>query len=296
MTLSLSLGIVGALLASLLYSVGAALQALEARRAPPEYALSTTLLRRLVVRPLWIVGTLCVLGGWLLQAGSLLLAPVTVVQPVLAVGLVSLIFIGVRVLGEEVGRRELLAVGAIVAGVVGLVLTGPGQSADHADTTVLAPAMAGLGLLALAPYALRSSTPQLVLIVLSAGLAFALCGLATSFAGDAAAAGRWTVLVIWLAVSGAGALLALVSEMTAFQRAPVTRVFPVVLVVQIVVAVGLAPVLGGESWAGDSLAVAGLAASLAMVAGGALALIGAPAVGGALATDRGRSEEVGGLC
>ncbi len=283
------LGIAGALVASLLYSVGAALQALEARRAPQEYALSTTLLRRLVVRPVWVGGTLCVVGGWALQAASLLLAPVTVVQPVLAAGLLSLIVIGVRVLGEQVGRRELLAVGAIIAGVVGLVLTGPGQSADHADAAVLAPAMAGLALLALAPYALRSSGPQLALIVLSSGLAFALCGLATSFAGDAAAAGSLGMLVVWLAVTGAGALLALTSEMTAFQRAPVTRVFPVVLVVQIVVAVGLAPVLGGESWPQDALSVVGLAASLAVVASGALALIGTRAVGAALATDSGEA-------
>lgn len=282
MTSSILLGAAGALGASLLYSVGAALQALEARRTPTEYALRTTLLRRLLVRPVWIGGTLCVLCAWLLQAGSLLLAPVTVVQPILAVGLVPLIAIGIRVLGEEVGRREVLAAGAIIAGVVGLVLTGPSQSADQVGPAVLAPAMAGLGLLALAPYALRSSGPQLVLIVLSSGLAYALCGLATSFAGDAATGGRWWALGLWLTVTGAGAVIALVSEMTAFQRAPVTQVFPVILVVQIVVAVGLAAVLGGESWAGDPLAVVALAASLAVVGSGAVALIGTRAVEAAL--------------
>ena len=64
------------------------------------------------------------LGGWSLQAGSLLLAPVTVVQPTLAIGVVFLLVIGVRVLGEDIGRREVVAVGAIVAGVTGLAALG----------------------------------------------------------------------------------------------------------------------------------------------------------------------------
>lgn len=273
----------GALGSSLLYSVGAALQALEARRAPEEYALSVSLLRRLVVRRLWILGTLCVLGGWSLQAGSLLLAPVTVVQPTLALGLVFLLVIGVRMLGEEVGRREVLAVGAIVVGVIGLALTGPGQSADVADPVVLVPVMGGLGLLALAPYALRRSGGQLALVVVSGGLAYAFCGLSTSFTGAAATDGRWWSLLLWLAVTGAGAIVGVVSEMTAFQRAPVTHVFPVILVVQMAVAVGLAPLLVGESWAGTP--IVGLAASLAVVAGGAAALIGTSGVGAALATN-----------
>ena len=46
MTISLLLGVGGTVGSSLLYSVGAALQALEARRAPEEYALSVALLRR----------------------------------------------------------------------------------------------------------------------------------------------------------------------------------------------------------------------------------------------------------
>jgi len=281
-TFSLLLGVLGALCSSLLYGGGAALQALEARRAPQEYALSVALLRRLVVRPLWIMGTVCVVLGWSLQAGSLLLAPVTIVQPTLAVGLVFLLVIGVRVLGEKVGRREVLAVGAIVAGVVGLALSGPGQSSDVADPVVLAPVMAVVGLLALVPYALPRSGGQLALVVVSGGLGYAFCGLSTSFMGAAATDGSWWALLLWLGMAGAGAAVALISEMTAFQRAPVTHVFPVILVVQIAVAVGLAPLLLGESWAGTP--VAGLVASLAVVAAGAVSLIGTTGVGAALAT------------
>lgn len=82
-----------------------------------------------------------------------------------------------------------------------------------------------------------------------------------------------------------GAVVALIGEMTAFQRAPVTRVFPVILVTQIVVAVGLAPLLGGESWQGTAAAVVGLAASLAVIVAGAASLVGTSAVGAAIQTE-----------
>jgi drug/metabolite transporter (DMT)-like permease len=218
----------------------------------------------------------------LLQTGSLTAIPVTVVQPILAIGLVALIAIGSRLLGEDVTRGEVLGVTAIIVGVVGLVLLGPGQSSNQASPVVLAVVIGGLGLLALAPYALRSSTPQLVL---SAGLAFAVCGIANSFAGQVFDEGNWGWLAIWLAVIAAGAVVALIGEMTAFQRAPVTRVFPVILVTQIVVAVGLAPLLGGESWQGSPVAVVGLAASLAVTVGGAASLVGTSAVGAVLKTE-----------
>lgn len=243
----------GALAASLLYSVGAALQALEAQRAPPEDALRASLLRRLVGRPVWIGGTACVVVAWALQAGSLLFAPVTVVQPILALGLVALIVIGARVLDEQTSRREILAVAAIVVGVVGLVLTAPGDSGGQADPVVLAPAMAGLGLLALAPYALRSSGPQLVLVVL------AVVRLRVVRTGNVVRGRR----PVGGAVVGAPALAGRDrrgGRPRAGQRddrvsTPVTRVFPVILVVQIVVAVGLAPLLGrgelGGHAAGD---------------------------------------------
>lgn len=284
MTLPLLAGVLGALCSSVFYSIGAALQALEARRIPDSDALHTSILRKLVSRPRWLIGTGCVLSGWGLQAASLLVAPVTIVQPTLAVGLISLLAIGVRLLGEPVGRREVLAVLAIVAGVTGIALSAPPQSGDHADPAILALALSGFVLVALAPYALRSSgRPLGGLVILSGGLAYATCGFATSFAGDAAfGSGKLGVLAFWLAVTLVGALIGLISEMTAFQHAPVTHVFPVILVIQIVVSVLLAPLLAGESWGDLPVAGLGLAASIAVVTGGAAALVGTPALGAAL--------------
>src|SRR3954453_1112499 len=73
--------------------------------------------------------------------------------------------------------------------------------------------------------------------------------------------------------------------MTALQGRSAIRVFPVVLVVQIVVAVLLAPLLAGESWSPDPLVVVVLVVSLVVVAFATRALAGAGAVGRAVAPD-----------
>src|SRR5437762_1787476 len=95
-------GVVAAVAASALYAVGIALQALEARVAPVEQALRLSLFRRLVTRPIWLMGTGLGLVGWALQAFALTHAPLTLVQPLLGVSLVFLLGIAVWRLGERV--------------------------------------------------------------------------------------------------------------------------------------------------------------------------------------------------
>src|SRR2546428_9787648 len=105
----LLLGLLAAFGAAGLYSAGIALQALEARQIAKEHALRIGLLWRLVRRPRWLLGITLDLGGWALQALALALAPLTLVQPALAGGLVFLLMIGPGLLGEPVGRREVMA-------------------------------------------------------------------------------------------------------------------------------------------------------------------------------------------
>src|SRR3954471_15682365 len=144
---SLLLGIVAACTASSLYNVGLAVQALDAREAPDDEGLRPTLLVRLVRRRRWLLGTGLNLVGWPLHAAALLLAPLTVVQPSLAFGLVLLLVVGSRHLGERVGARELAAIASILTGVVLLGAVAPDVSTRHAGaiplTCVLA-AIAGM--------------------------------------------------------------------------------------------------------------------------------------------------------
>jgi drug/metabolite transporter (DMT)-like permease len=260
------------------YSVGVILQSLEARQIPPSDALRLSLLKQLLRRRRWLIGTLCVLLGWLLQAAALALAPITVVQPALAAGLFVLLIAGTRLSDERVGRREVLAVVAISVGVAGLGLASP-KNADggHAAAAIMGPALAGFAAVALVPYVLRRrSLPALV--VLSAGLAYACSGFMTKFVADAFSRSELLAGAAWLGGTAVAAGVGLTSEMTALQRRSAIRVFPGVLVIQIVVAVLLAPVLAGEKWSANPALLAVLGVSLAVVAVGTAVLASAGAV------------------
>jgi len=284
---TLAFGVLAALASALLYGGGVALQAIEARKMPESDSLRPLLLRHLATRRRWIIGTACVLAAWVMQALALLLAPLTVVQPALAVSIVALLFIGFRWFGQTVRRREVLAALAIAIGVGGLVATSPGYSDAHGEPLVLTIGLTALGIAALIPFALRRRHPGGGLVALSAGLAYAWTALATKFAADGLSSGAVGVALLWVAATAVAALAGLLSEMTALQRRSAIRVFPVVLVVQILVAVLLAPLLAGEGWSPDPLVVAGLGLSLAVVAAGTRALAGATAVEAAIASENG---------
>src|SRR3982751_6818509 len=141
-----ALGIACAVGASLLYNVSIALQALEVRDTSDELSLRVSLLGRLLRNRRWLGATVLGFLGWPLEIVALLLAPLTVVQPCLVSGLVVLLWLGVTRLGERPGRREYLAVAAIVAGVAGVAWAAPERTTDHAETAMLALA---LGLVAI---------------------------------------------------------------------------------------------------------------------------------------------------
>src|SRR4051812_6681179 len=103
-------GIASAAVAAACFDRGLAARALDAREVPPEYGLRPRLLTRLVRRRRWLAGTAVAFAGWPFHLLALGLAPLSLVQPTLALGLVLLLFLGHRVLGERVGGAEIAAV------------------------------------------------------------------------------------------------------------------------------------------------------------------------------------------
>src|ERR1700722_9335890 len=124
----LILGILAAIGASVFYSLGIALQAMDAKEAPREEHLRLALVWGLVKRGRWMLGTGLSILGWPLQVIALLLAPLVVVQPALAGGLLVLMFLAQRMLGEHAGRTEHVAMIAIALGVAGAGLFAPPRS------------------------------------------------------------------------------------------------------------------------------------------------------------------------
>jgi hypothetical protein len=102
--LSLLIGILAATGASTLYSLGIGVQAIDARATSQRHTLRISLLGQLLRRGRWLAGTAMTALGWPLQIVALLFAPLEVVQPALAIGLLVLLALGERMLGERPGR------------------------------------------------------------------------------------------------------------------------------------------------------------------------------------------------
>ncbi|HEY5977167.1 MAG TPA: hypothetical protein VIT85_04875 [Solirubrobacterales bacterium] len=278
-----ALGIVAAVGASLLYNTSIALQALEARDVPGEHSLRPSLIGRLLRNRRWLGATAIGFVGWPLEIVALMLAPLTVVQPCLASGLILLLWLGVSKLGETPGSREYLAVAAIVTGVIGVALVAPERSTDHADTIVIALALFIVAIPIALPYLLRGRAIAAgTIAVISAGAGYAWTAIASKLLTDELAAGALLVAAAWLATAAITEGLALLSEMSALQQRPATRVAPVMFAVQVLLPVLLAPLIFNESWGQTPLDGAVLVAFMCAAVSGTVLLAGSPAVGAVL--------------
>ncbi|HET6998518.1 MAG TPA: hypothetical protein VFI03_08010 [Solirubrobacterales bacterium] len=280
----LALGIVAAVGASVLYNTSIALQALEVRGVAHEHSLRPSLIGKLLRNRRWLGATVLGLVGWPLEIVALLLAPLTVVQPCLVSGLVVLLWLGATKLGEAPGRREFLAVAAIVAGVAGVAWAAPERTTDHAGTAAIALALVLVAIPIAAPYALRGRRTSVgTLAVVSAGFGYAWTAIASKLLTDELAAGLLLVAIAWLATAIASEALALLSEMSALQQRPATHVAPVMFAVQVLVPVTLAPLIFGESWGDTPLGGAALVFFMAVALAGTTLLAGSRAVGAVIA-------------
>jgi hypothetical protein len=276
----LTLGILAAVGASALYNTSIALQALEARGVSRDHSLRPSLLGKLLRNRRWLGATVLGLLGWPLEIAALLLAPLTVVQPCLASGLILLLWLGATRLGERPGLREGAAVGAIVLGVAGVALAAPERTTDHAGAAAIALALALVAIPIAAPYALRGRAAAFgTLAVVSAGCGYAWTAIASKLLTDELAAGTLLVAIAWLATAAASEGLALLSEMSALQRRPATHVAPTMFAVQVLVPVVLAPLIFSESWGSTPLGGAVLVGSMAVAVAGTTLLAGSRAVG-----------------
>jgi drug/metabolite transporter (DMT)-like permease len=280
----LVLGIAAAVGASCLYNTSIALQALEAREVSGEHSLRPSLIGKLVRNRRWLGATGLGLLGWPLEIIALLLAPLTVVQPCIASGLILLLWLGATRLGERPGGREWVAVTAIIVGVAGVAWAAPERTTDHAGSGAIALALALVAIPIAAPYLLRGRAASLgLLAVVSAGFGYAWTAIASKLLTDELAAGAVIVAVAWLATAAASEGLALLSEMSALQRRPATHVAPVMFAVQILVPVLLAPLIFGESWSATPLGGTALVAFMAVAVAGTSLLAGSRAVGAVIA-------------
>ena len=267
------LGILLAAAASSCFNLAIVVQAREARAVGREHSMQLSLLAQLARRRRWLAGLALSALAVPLQTLALTLAPLSMVQPADAVGLLVLLVAGSVMLGERVGRREILCVGAIAAGVLFVTLAGAAHSHSSASALTLALVLGPLVLLAVTPYLLRGRGLPSWSMVAGAGLAFAIGAFALKLIADAVSTGEWLALAGAGALAGAMALLGMSGEMSALQVRPVAAVAPVIFAIELGVPVVLGPLVGGESWPTEPARLASLLCGLALTIGGAVMLM-----------------------
>lgn len=174
MSVSVDVGLVLALLTAF-GSVAGFLYKFRGAREAPAVELrhpwrSTVELFRSPVYSLGIGIAFC---SWAVHVGALALAPISLVQSVIAGGLVLLTVVADRLFGIEVTRRELIGVGLMAAGLAFLAATLDGDAASahsHYAPGTLAIFLAVVGVAGLA-LAVRPRRPALLAV--SAGLLWA---------------------------------------------------------------------------------------------------------------------------
>lgn len=228
-----------ALLAAVLYGVGAAFEHHQAASAPDSSAGRPRLIGLLVRQPLWLLGIAAQIGGFAAHAVALRSGSLTTVQMIVAAELiVSVAIVRVRS-GQPLPRTAWAAGGAVVAGITAfLALTSRVSSGNLGQghwqaAAELGAATAGIAAIVTAIVGLSAAgRHRALLLAMAAGLADACVAVATMALsreaghGIAAVAGSWPLYV--LVVGGLGSVLL---TQTAYQAARPMITLPVIATV-----------------------------------------------------------------
>jgi hypothetical protein len=117
-------GVAAALMANTLYSLGFVLEK-RALTSLPEVSIRqpARLLRLVLGSPLWIGGSLALASGFGAQLVVYRTLPIAAAQGIFVSGLVLLVLLSARLLGEETTGRERYALGAILGALLMVVLS-----------------------------------------------------------------------------------------------------------------------------------------------------------------------------
>lgn len=277
--MDLWLGVISGIAASVLFNVGVALQAIEARAAPRSQGLRASLLLGLVRRRRWLLGLVLGALGVPLEVLAFAYAPFVVVQPILVSGLVVLLFLGVRLLGEEVRAPVILGVIAVIVGTVLVAWGAPPHSEAHRSALAVIAVMAALTLASFVPFPLRGTRFDTALLpAFASASGFAATDVAMKLMADDLGSAAYIKGVIWLLVALIAGVGATLTGMTALQRREATTVVPITTAVETFLPIALEPLFLKESLDASALGGAVLLSGIAVMLVGTVLVSRTPAV------------------
>src|SRR5262249_49020547 len=149
------------------------------------------------------------------QALAYAKAPFVIVQPVLAVGLLLVLVLGSWILGEPVGRRELVGVLAIIGGGALVAWGAPPHSELHRGPGAAIAVFAALSAIGLAPFLVRGTRLDTgMLLIVATGCGFGATNVATKLVGDDYNAAHWANAAVWALVGLGMGLAATIVNMS----------------------------------------------------------------------------------
>ncbi|WP_242909893.1 DMT family transporter [Actinomadura terrae] len=217
------------------FALSAALQHRAAHRevrrdAAAPRTLDPRLLTRLVRRPLWLGGRLAAVLGVVLQALALRAAPLSLVQPLLMIGLALCVVLEPRLGGDRADRHTLGAALLATAGLTVFMIAAEPESGDGAPTATTMSVVVGacvlaiLGCLAAARHKRVAGTALGAATGISFGLTAAMLKAgAGSFGDPVALVAGWT-LYAYLACAAVALLLNQNAFLTGSLTAPLTAI------------------------------------------------------------------------
>jgi drug/metabolite transporter (DMT)-like permease len=115
-----------ALLAAFSFALGSVLQQrgtlqTKANEGDPHFLLE------ILKKPVWLLGGALQIAGWILQAAALVGGSLIVVQSICALSLVITLPLGVRLTGQQVGRRSIIGAFATLIGIIAFLALGQPQ-------------------------------------------------------------------------------------------------------------------------------------------------------------------------
>jgi drug/metabolite transporter (DMT)-like permease len=213
----------------------------------------------------WTIGFGMAIIAWLLHVASLKWAPLSLVQAVLASGLVMMAVIAERFFGFKVGKREWIGISLVTAGLVLLGLTASDASASSAQAgyplgAAIAFVGGSVGLAAVAFLLVRSSGGEAragVLFGASAGLLFTVSHVGIkALSGQVTFADLTTFLTPWVLVIVAAFVCAFFASARSLQIGDAVPVIAVTSAISTATAILGGVVVFGDPIGSDALTIA----------------------------------------
>ena len=231
----------------------------------------------------WTIGYLIAALAYVLHVGALSLAALSLVQAVLAGGLVMLGVLGERFFGFKLARRQWIGVALTAVGLAFLALSGESksgqESAEFSATAMIAfqSALVGLGTALLVSCCTERARRQLgVLLGLIAGLLFTMTHVAVKALTGTVDRGVADVLLSpYLLIAVVGGVIAFFASARSLQIGPAVPVIAVTSIAGNASAIPAGVIVFGDPLGADAATVALRSLAFLLVVAAA-ALIPAP--------------------